>query len=110
MAFFGSSRLQGYREKRITGVGNPPAGRTSAHTIQSSIAEPAEHVLVEIDRPLQIGNREINVTERASNHYSLRRAPAGHQEHHSTGRNFERQIRVTNGLPTAPLAGPLYAE
>ena len=44
------------------GVGNAPTGRTCAHIVEAVIAAPPEHAVIEIDRTLQIGDREIHAT------------------------------------------------
>ena len=64
----GTRRLQGDGEKPTGAVGDAPAGRAGADAIQAAIAEPSEHAVVEFDRALQFRDREIDVTERASDH------------------------------------------
>jgi hypothetical protein len=94
------SPFQSYREKSTTRVRNPPTDRTRAYTIQSALAQPSEHAVIEIDRPPQIGNREINVTQRTSNHCSFRRAKHG-TTFPRQGRSRHKAVRLHPAKPSS---------
>ena len=68
----GMRRLQGDGENPGA-VGDALTGRAGANAVQAPIAEPPEHAVIEFERALHLGDREIDVAERASDHSLLRR-------------------------------------